>query len=30
MKTHLNDENFQGEIQVRFDDFIQKLYLTLK
>lgn len=25
MKTHLNDENFQGEIQVRFDDFIQKI-----
>ena len=25
MKTHLNNENFQGEIQVRFDDFIQKI-----
>jgi flavodoxin len=25
MKTHLNDENFRGEIQERFEDFIQKL-----
>jgi len=25
MKTHLNDENFKGEIQVRFDNFIQKI-----
>jgi flavodoxin len=25
MKTQLNDENFRGEIQERFDDFIQKL-----
>jgi flavodoxin len=25
MKTHLNDENFNGEIQVIFDSFIQKL-----
>ena len=30
MKTHLNDENFKGEIQVRFDDFIQKLWSMLK
>lgn len=25
MKTHLNDENFNGEIQVIYDSFIQKL-----
>ncbi|MDT8402167.1 MAG: flavodoxin domain-containing protein [Bacteroidales bacterium] len=25
MKTHLNDDNFKGEIQERFDDFINKL-----
>ncbi len=25
MKTHLNDENFKGEIQVIFDDFINKV-----
>jgi flavodoxin len=25
MKTHLNDENFQGVIQMRFDNFIQKI-----
>ena len=25
MKTHLNDENFKGEIQERFDNFIQKV-----
>jgi len=25
MKTHLNDENFKGEIQERFDTFIKKL-----
>jgi menaquinone-dependent protoporphyrinogen IX oxidase len=25
MKTHLNDDNFKGEIQVQFDNFIQKL-----
>ena len=30
MKTHLNDENFRGEIQVRFDGFIRKLYFVLK
>ena len=29
MKTHLNYENFRGEIQVRFDEFIQKLYSIL-
>ena len=23
MKTHLNDENFKGEIQDRFDDFMK-------
>jgi flavodoxin len=25
MKTHLNDENFKGEIQEKFNDFIRKL-----
>ena len=25
MKTHLNDENFEGEIQVRFDAFIKNV-----
>ena len=25
MKTHLNDENFKGEIQERFDNFIRKV-----
>jgi len=25
MKTHLNDENFKGEIQERYDDFIRKV-----
>jgi hypothetical protein len=25
MKTHLNDENFKGEIQERFENFIQKV-----
>jgi flavodoxin len=25
MKTHLNDENFKGEIQERFEQFIQKV-----
>jgi flavodoxin len=25
MKTHLNDENFKGEIQERFDTFIRKV-----
>jgi len=25
MKTHLNDENFKGEIQERYDSFIKKL-----
>jgi len=25
MKTHLNDENFKGEILVRFEEFIQKV-----
>jgi flavodoxin len=25
MKTHLNDENFKGEIQERFEKFIQKV-----
>jgi len=25
MKTHLNDENFKGEIQERFDNFIKKI-----
>ena len=25
MKTHLNNENFKGEIQVIFDDFILKV-----
>ncbi len=25
MKTHLNDENFKGEIQERFEEFIQKV-----
>jgi len=27
MKTHLNDENFNGEIQERYDGFIKKLNL---
>ena len=26
MKTHLNDDNFKGEIQERFDDFIDKIH----
>ncbi len=25
MKTHLNDENFRGEIEERFDRFIETL-----
>ena len=25
MKTHLNDSNFVGEIQERFEDFMQKV-----
>jgi menaquinone-dependent protoporphyrinogen IX oxidase len=25
MKTHLNDENFKGEIQVHYEDFVRKL-----
>jgi len=25
LKTHLNDENFNGEIQLRFDNFIRKV-----
>jgi len=25
MKTHLNDENFKGEIQERFDNFIKEI-----
>ena len=25
LKTHLNDENFKGEIQMRFENFIQKI-----
>lgn len=25
MKTHLNDENFKGEIQEIYDDFIEKV-----
>jgi menaquinone-dependent protoporphyrinogen IX oxidase len=25
MKTHLNDENFNGEIQVKFDNFMKKV-----
>jgi len=28
MKTHLNDENFKGEIQVIFDNFIRKVNET--
>ena len=28
MKTHLNDENFKGEIQERFDSFIGKISET--
>lgn len=27
MKTHLNDDNFKGEILQRYDDFIEKLNL---
>jgi len=30
MKTHLNDENFKGEIQVIFDNFIRKLDVTIR
>ena len=30
MKTHLNDENFNGEIQERFEDFIKKITDTNK
>jgi flavodoxin len=29
MKTHLNDENFEGEIQVIFDSFITKINETM-
>jgi len=29
MKTHLNDENFKGEIQVIFDNFIRKVNETI-
>ena len=29
MKTHLNDENFKGEIQVIFDSFITKINETI-
>jgi len=29
MKTHLNDENFKGEIQERFDNFMTKVYCIL-
>lgn len=29
MKTHLNDENFKGEIQERFDAFIRKIKDTV-
>lgn len=25
MKTHMNDQNFKGEIQTRFEQFILKL-----
>lgn len=28
MKTHLNDENFKGEIQERYDAFIRKIIAT--
>ena len=28
MKTHLNDENFKGEIQEYFDNFLKKLEIT--
>jgi hypothetical protein len=28
MKTHLSDENFKGEIQEHFDNFIKKLAIT--
>jgi len=28
MKTHLNDENFKGEIQEYFDNFLSKLTIT--
>ncbi len=28
MKTHLNDDNFRGEIQVKFDSFIKKVKET--
>ena len=30
MKTHLNDENFKGEIQERFDGFINKANLLIR
>ena len=30
MKTHLNDENFKGEIQERFESFIQKIRKSSK
>ena len=29
MKTHLTDENFKGEIQVIYDDFIEKMKVEL-
>ena len=30
MKTHLNDENFKGEIQERYEGFIKKMNLVSK
>ena len=30
MKTHLNNDNFKGEIQVIFDDFILKVNETIR
>ena len=30
MKTHLNDENFKGEIEVQFDSFLKTLMISNK